>query len=247
MIDDSKGDCGFTFWKGGTMIPSCSCPRSACSRHTTPEDEPLVGYPVLVPAAEGRPIYLYVPERLRRRRSDGTACCFIFTLFLAAVVTFIVWPRSLDITVGDATLRNIHFNIKKGGSFIPQVFLDLSLDLHLQAMNHNFFGVTYENLTVSILYNDDEIAQVESSSVAVGALSSSSANATLELHSYRITSNVLKLLTDVANRAVPLQTVTTCKGYINLYILKLPLEGKAVCDLVVDPQDQLIISEVCYS
>lgn len=166
-------------------------------------------------------------------------------LAVAAVASFFLWPRTLEMTVAEMDLSKIHFNVKKGDSFIPQVFLDLTLDLRLQARNPNFFGVTYENVTVSILFEDDELAQVESFGAKLDALSTSYADATLDLHSYRIASNVLRLLADVASRAVPLQTVTTCKGYINMLFLQIPLEGKVTCNLVVNPQDEVIISQDC--
>ncbi|KAI5082624.1 hypothetical protein GOP47_0002367 [Adiantum capillus-veneris] len=221
---------------------TATCSSSTWARNASEAEEPLVGYPVLTTTVDGHPIYAYIPIRRRPYRS---ACAPILLLSLASVVSFFVWPRTLEITVTDITLRNIHFNVKKGDSLIPQVFLDLSLDVRLRARNPNFFGVTYENVTVSILFEGDEIAQVESYGAKLDALSTSYADATLELHSYCIASNVLKLLADVANKALPLQTITMCRGNINLYILKLPLEGKVTCNLVVNPQDQLIISQDC--
>lgn len=196
---------------------------SGCRRQE--QVEPLIGYPVLTSAVDGQPIYAYIPIRQRRRRPPccGT-CTIILMLAVAAAATFFLWPRTLDMTIVEMDLSKIHFNVKKGDSIIPLVFLDLTLDLRLQARNPNFFGVTYENVTVSIFFEDDEIAQVESFGAELNALSTSYANATLDIHSYRIASNVLRLLADVASKAVPLQTVTTCKGYINMLFLEIPLE-----------------------
>ncbi|MCO5579330.1 hypothetical protein L7F22_033185 [Adiantum nelumboides] len=229
------------------MISERSSERSSCTASgRASEAEPLlVGYPVLTTSTvDGHPVYAYIPIR-RRSHGGACACTLILLLFLAALISFVVWPRTLEISVADLTLRNIHFNVKKGDSFIPQVFIDLSLDVRLQAWNPNFFGVTYENVTVSILFEGDEIAQVESYGAKLDPRSSSYADATLDLHSYRVANNVLRLLADIANKALPLQTITMCKGHINLYILKLPLEGKVTCNLVVNPQEQLIASQVC--
>eukprot|EP00250_Pteridium_aquilinum_P012375 c20690_g1_i1 orf=38-772(+) len=231
---------------------SWSCPATIYpSRPASGEEaEPLIGYPVLTPTGDGQPIYAYILARPRRRRpglchTNSCTCTILLLLAVSFISAFFMWPRTIEMTVSDLTLSKIHFNIKKGDSFIPQVFLDLTLDLRLQARNPNFFGVTYENFTVSISYEDDEIAEVESYGAELDALSTSYANATLDIHSYQIASNVLRLLADIASKALPLQTVTICKGHINVLLFKLPLEGKATCNLVVNPQDQIVISQDC--
>ena len=126
----------------------------------------------------------------------------------------------------DLNLSKIHFDVKKKDkdSLIPQVYLDMSLDLLLRAWNPNFFGVTYDTLDVKILFEGDEIGQVRSNGVIMKPLSSSNVNATLDLNGYQITSNVLKLLVDIASGTLPLHTITSFNGHINMLLFRLPLE-----------------------
>ncbi|MCO5557848.1 hypothetical protein L7F22_011420 [Adiantum nelumboides] len=216
--------------------------------------EPLIGYPSV--PAEGHPVYGYPPpslpyhRRRRRCRCRGScgrvcACVCCFLLVVIAIAAFFVWPRSLNMSVDDISLGKIHFQIKREGSIIPSVYLNLTLDLKLEAENPNYFDVTYETVIVSIYYDDDELGEVESHGGNIGALSTSSVDATLELNSNQIASNVLSLLADVYNGAVPLQAVTTFDGHINVFWFKIPLEADVTCNMVIDPNGQTVVSNSC--
>lgn len=228
-------------------------PSPSPSPQEEEEAEPLIGYPAIATTVDGQPVYAYLPPTLpplrQRRRCCGRRRCAIscaaFTIFLLAlaVVAFFVWPRSLEMTVVDLNLGNINFNIVKG--VIPQVFLTITLDVRLQVRNPNFFGVTYDTVTVSILFNGDEIGEVQSQGDNFLARSTSYVDATLDLNSYQIASDVLLLVAAVDSGAVPLQTVTALDGHINLLWLELPVQGTVSCNLVVDPQEQVLLSQDC--
>lgn len=217
--------------------------------------EPLVGYPAV--PVDGHPVYSLPPPSLsyhrRRRRCCRCSgflgrvctclCCFL--LVFIAIAAFFVWPRSLDMSVDDVSLGKIHFQIKREGSIIPSVYLNLTLDLKLVAENPNYFDVTYETVIVTIYYDDDEIGQVESHGGDIGARSTSSVDAVLELNSNQIASNVLSLIADVASGAVPLQVVATFDGHIYVLCFKIPLEADVTCNLVIDPDDQVVTDQSC--
>ncbi|KAI5055263.1 hypothetical protein GOP47_0030408 [Adiantum capillus-veneris] len=242
-------------------MASASTPSAPPAYPSLSDDEaaePLVGYPAV--PVDGHPVYGYPPPFLpyhRRRRLCrcrgcswqrlgricGCLCCSL--LIFIAIVAFFVWPRSLGVSVDDISLGKIHFQIKREGSLVPSVYLNLTIDMKLEVENPNYFDVTYETVIVSIYYKDDEIGEVESHGGDIGAQSTSSVDATLELNSNQIASNVLSLLVDVYNDAVPLQAVTTFDGHLNVFWFKIPLEGDVTCNMVIDPDDQVVVSKSC--
>lgn len=246
----------FSLLLSGTMSNSTSAPLvyPSPSPQEEEEAEPLIGYPAIATTVDGQPVFAYLPPPLppfrprrrccsRRRCATSCACFSLVLLAVAAVAAFFVWPRSLEMTVMDLHLGNIHFNVVKG--LIPQVFLTITLDVRLRVRNPNFFGVTYDTVTVSILFEGDEIGDLQSQGDDFQARSTSYVDATLDLNSYQIASNVLLLVAALDNGALPLQTVTVLNGHINVLWFELPLQGMVSCNLVVDPQEQVLISQDC--
>lgn len=231
------------------LYPSLSSEEAAAAA-----EEPLIGYPAI--PVDGQPVYGYPPSlpyhRQTRRccqctrffaRTCACLCCFLVVLI--AVTAFFVWPRSLNMNVDDISLGKIHFSVKREGSVNPKVYLNLTLDLKLEAENLNYFDVTYETVITYIYYEGDEIGEVESHGGDIEARSMSFFDATLELNSDEIVSNVLSLLSDVDSGALPLQTVATFDGHMNVLWFKIPLEAEVTCNLVIDPDDQVIVSKSC--
>ncbi|KAH7298624.1 hypothetical protein KP509_25G051700 [Ceratopteris richardii] len=222
--------------------------------------DPLLGYPFttvygypsapIPPPPPQPPLFPYF-GRLRQgcgcRVYYGPVCAGLSCLIvvLIAVGAFFVWPRSLNVTVDDVSLGKIHFNVDREGSIIPRIYLNLTLNLKLEAANPNYFRVTYETLNVSIFYQDDPIGQVESDGGDIRARSKSSMDATLKLTGYEIASNILSLIADIARHAVPLQTITTFDGHIDVFSFKIPLRAHVSCNLLIDPESQSITSKSC--
>lgn len=214
-------------------------------------DEPLLGYP-----AEGQPVYGYAPSlpyhRERRRccrcnKFCGRTCgcvCFLLVI-LIAVAAFFVWPRSLSMSVDDISLGKIHFVIKREGGILPSVYLNLTINLKLEAENPNYFSATYETIIVSLYYDGDELGEVESHGGSIGRRSTSSVDAVCELNGNQIASNVLSIIADYYFGAIPVQTIVTFNGHLNVLWFKIPLEADVTCDLLIDTNTQELASTSC--
>jgi hypothetical protein len=208
------------------------------------EDLPLIiGYPVIPDTVQGQPVYAFLPSApppppqwwrrgIRRRRScfpasssSSSLCCFLaFLLLLGGALAFFAWPRSIRTSSFDLDLQKIRFSVvKREDASVVSFYLDL--DLSFQARNPNFLDFVYEDVVSTVSFQGAAIGDAQvSDGGSIDALDTSTVDASLEIDGYEISSNVSILISDIAKGSVPLRITVAFDGYIDLFLLQLPVE-----------------------
>eukprot|EP01018_Ginkgo_biloba_P015951 Gb_29536 [translate_table: standard] len=200
---------------------------------------PTDPYYVVLPPAP------YSPYRRRRRCLGYGALAIIVLLILCAGVYFF-WPSDPDIQVVRLRLNHISFKTKgKSGSFLPQLFMNISMGMTVRVWNKDYFEVDYDSIRMGIGYRGRPIGVVKSESGQLRYRSTAYVNATLDLDGIEVLHDVLYLLDDISRGELPLDTVTEFDGRIAVLFITLPLEESMSCEIVVDPDHQTIISQDC--
>lgn len=112
--------------------------------------------------------------------------------------------------------------------------------------NPDLFSLNYDALDVSIAYRGKELGFVNSTGGKVKARGSSYVNATLVVDGFEVLHDLFYLIEDVAAGKVPFDTVSTTKGELGLFFLKIPIQAKVSCEVDVNPKDQTIVHQNCY-
>eukprot|EP00249_Psilotum_nudum_P016970 c26083_g1_i3 orf=293-979(-) len=199
---------------------------------------------------DGQYPYAYLPLAPRRQNrwhlSFFLRSAFgLLAVVLVGISAFFLWPRQTGIHMTLLRLEGVHVDVKRGDSIIPRVFLDITLRLRVRVVNPNYFGVDYKSVTAVIFYNEEKLGYVDSEGGKVPARSTAYVSATLNLTGIELGRNVLSLLEDLAARRVPFSTKAHFRGRIRILFFEVPMEADVSCNLVIDPEDQAILSEDC--
>ncbi|KAH7295695.1 hypothetical protein KP509_27G061100 [Ceratopteris richardii] len=156
------------------------------------------------------------------RRCIYACICYPLLVFVG-LCAFFFWPRGFDVDLEDISLGDVDFDVDLDG-----ISLNITLDLELQADNSNFFGISYDNVALSLYYDEDLIGTVESSGGQIGARRKSSFNVSLSLSGDGLISNVITFIEDLANGSIPLRTAATFDGDIDILFFRIPLEKRRI-------------------
>jgi len=186
-----------------------------------------------------------------QRRNNGRLLTYAgygaLSIAIILVAAYFVWPSDPRIEVVRMRLNKIEWRTEKSpGSFLPRVFLDLSMGLTVKVTNRDYLGVYYDHVKVGIAYRGEKIGRVTSErSAYIPPRGTAYVDATLDVHGIQVLADVLYLLEDIARGHIPLQTVTDFDGYIRLFSLKVPLQAIMSCEIVVDTNEQTILRKDC--
>lgn len=196
------------------------------------------------------PHYVLIPGSPRRARDSKSSVLWrAFKVFLLAlllvVLGYFLFPRETQVEVKTISLQGISLHVGDKTSLIPTVYMDVSLDLRLKIINSNFFGVLYDKLVVEIFYRGDNLGSVESRGGEVPSRSMVMATAKLELLGAPLLNHAAALISDVANREVPMQTVTYFNGAVEMFSLRPKIKVKVYCNIIMDPIDKEVLNKTC--
>lgn len=209
------------------------------------EEYAVYGYPT-------EPCYVILdsappPQRRINGRLLTYAGYGALSIVIILVAAYFVWPSDPRIEVVRMRLNKIKWRTETApGSFLPRVFLDLSMGLTVKVTNRNYLGVYYDHVNVGISYRGEKIGRVTSErSAYIPPRGTTYVDATLDVHGIQVLADVFYLLEDIARGHIPLQTVTDFDGNIRLFSLKVPLQAIMSCEIVVDTNEQIILREEC--
>jgi len=186
-----------------------------------------------------------------QRRSNGRLLTYAgygaLSIVIILVAAYFVWPSDPRIEVVRMRLNKIDWRTEKSpGSFLPRVFLDLSMGLTVKVTNRDYLGVYYDHVKVGIAYRGEKIGQVTSENSAyIPPRGTAYVDATLDIHGIQVLADVIYLLEDIARGRIPLRTVTDFDGYIRLFSLKVPLQAIMSCEVDVDTNEQTVLRQEC--
>jgi hypothetical protein len=194
-----------------------------------------------------------------KKRSNNLPCCCgsswsllstvlgaVLLLVLISGAVYVLWPMSPEIEIKNWKLNGVSIGGKQeSGSVVPTVQLNVSLDLLIQMHNPNYVGGMYDLLTVQICYRGVEIGVVQSERVSIKAQSTVNFTATVDLEGHEILDKAKELWIDVSKGELPLTTLTTVDGAVQFLFIKPHVQVALACNLVVDPKEQVLLSEDC--
>lgn len=209
------------------------------------EEHTVYGYPT-------EPYYVILDSApAPQRRSNGRfltyAVCGALSIVMIAVAAYFLWPSDPRIEVVRIRLNKIDWRTEKSsGSFLPHLFLDLSMGLTVKVKNRDYLGVYNDYLKVGIAYRGEKIGRVTSvNSAYIPPRGTAYVDATLDIEGFQVLADVIYLLEDIAHGHIPLQTITNFDGYIRLFSLKVPLQAIMSCEVVVDTNQQTVLRQEC--
>jgi hypothetical protein len=86
---------------------------------------------------------------------------------------------------------------------------------------------------------------VQSERVSIKAQSTVNFTATVDLEGHEILDKAKELWIDVSKGELPLTTLTTVDGAVQFLFIKPHVQVALACNLVVDPKEQVLLSEDC--
>ncbi|XP_062010614.1 uncharacterized protein LOC133727003 isoform X1 [Rosa rugosa] len=175
-------------------------------------------------------------ERRRLRLCVSTTVAFV----LLSAAAFFLFPSDPALE-----LARIHLN-HVGVHSSPKLTLDLSFWLTIRVRNRDFFSLDYDSLVVKIGYRGRELGFVSSAGGRVRARGSSYVNATLVLDGLEVIHDVFYLLEDLARGVIPFDTDTEVDGTVGLFVFKIPIKGRASCEVYVNTNNQTVVRQDCY-
>jgi len=209
------------------------------------EDYTVYGYPT-------EPCYVILdsappPPRRGDVRLLTYAGYGVLSIVIILVAAYFVWPSDPRIEVVRMGLNKIEWRPEKfPGSFLPRIFLNLSMELTVKVTNKDYLGVYYDHVNVGIAYRGEKIGRVTSENSAyIPPRGTAYVDATLDIHGIQVLADVIYLLEDIARGHIPLQTVTDFDGYIRLFSLKVPLQAIMSCEVDVDTNEQTVLRQEC--
>lgn len=224
------------------MAPA-SNPRS----NPVPSQEAYTyGYPadtyyVVLPPAP------HLHNRLRSRRLLAYAASLVVSLglFLGAAF-YLFWPSQPGIQVIGVNFNNFSFQTaSQPGSLVPRLFLNISMDMVLKVHNKDYYSLEYDSLDVGLGYRGRRIGVVESEGGYLPARHTAYVNSTLDLDGIEVLHDVVYLLKDLVSKELPLDTVAAFNGSVSVLFTKIPIEEVVSCAVVVNPDNQTILSQDC--
>lgn len=144
-------------------------------------------------------------------------CCASILLFLVAAA-YIIWPSDPELSVVRLKLDRLHFRT------LPQISLDVTLDLTVKVRNKDFYSIDYDSLFVAIGYRGERLGNMTSDGGHIRARGSSYVNATLQLDGVEVLSEVIFLLEDLAKGSITFDTVSEISGKLGLFFFDLTLK-----------------------
>lgn len=209
------------------------------------EEYTVYGYPT-------EPCYVILdsappPQRRINGRLLTYAGYGALSIIIILVAAYFVWPSDPRIEVVRMHLNKVEWKTEKSpGSFLPRIFLDLSMGLTVKVTNRDYLGVYYDHVKVGIAYRGEKIGRVTSEKSAyIPPRGTKYVDATLDVHGIQVLTDVIYLLEDIARGHIPLQTVTDFDGHIRLLSLKVPLQAIMSCEIDVDTNEQTILRQDC--
>lgn len=225
-------------------MPPAGAPRS----NPTARQEPYAyGYPadpyyvVLPPAPQ-----LHVRRRRRLRLVAYAAALVICLGLLLGGAFYFFWPSQPEIQVSHTQFNDMNFQtIPNPGSDVPYLFMNTSMNMFLQIKNTDFFNVWYDSVNVGLGYRGQMIGVFESEGGRLAARQTVYLNSTLELYGTEVSNDVGNFLEDLARKELPLDTVAEFSGGIRLLYAKFSLKKAVSCEVVVNPDNQTVLSQDC--
>lgn len=222
-------------------------PASTSRSNPVPFQEPYsYGYPanayyVVLPPAP----HLHSRRRSRRLLAYAAALVVSLGLFLGAAFYFF-WPTQPVIQVIRVNFNTINFQTApQPGSVVPRLFMNISMDMALKVNNKDYFSLEYDSLDVGLGYRGRRIGVVESEGGRLPARHTAYVNSTLELDGVEILHDSVYLLEDLVRKELPLYTVAEFNGSVRVLLVKVPLKKVVSCEVVVNPDNQTILSQDC--
>jgi hypothetical protein len=186
----------------------------------------------------------------------GRCCAFspsivivtvILVMLVGSITTagFVFWPTPLDVQAKEWKLNGISIVTKETKSILPSYQLNVSLNVLVEIKNPNYAGVVYDNVTVRIVYRGDDLGQVKAEGSRIEARSTANHTATVNLKGNEILNDAKQLMEDYSDGKLPLTTYTAFDGSIQFWFVKPLLKVTVACDLVLNPEDETILSQEC--
>ncbi|WCJ42445.1 Late embryogenesis abundant (LEA) hydroxyproline-rich glycoprotein family [Euphorbia peplus] len=162
------------------------------------------------------------------------------TILLLSAAVFFLYPSDPTLHVSRISLHHIKIHP------YPKPTLDLSFTLLVKVRNRDFFSLDYNTLDVSVGYRGRELGVVRSNGGKVRARGTSYVNATLELNGLEVIYDVFYLIEDLARGVVPFDTASKVDGELGVLFFKVPIQGRASCEIYVNTTDETIVREDCF-
>ncbi|URE37476.1 Late embryogenesis abundant protein [Musa troglodytarum] len=217
-----------------------------------PPTEPCYGVPAAAAALQEPyfpepPAYVLLPFYPRRHRRRGCChCCgsllsSAFLLVILCSAAFSLWPSDPQLTV--ARLRFDDLRVTPP----PFATIDVVLSVDLMVRNPDFFALDYRSVVVSIGYRGRPLGSVTAGGGHIRARGVSYVHAMLDLDGIRVLNDAIYLIEDLSRGSLPLDTVTEVQGRMRLFFFDVPVQGNISCALNVNPENQEVIHQDCYS
>ncbi|XP_065850664.1 uncharacterized protein [Euphorbia lathyris] len=165
---------------------------------------------------------------------------FTFSVILLSAAVFFLYPS--DPTLQVSRIRLNHIQVHS----YPKFTLDVSFSLLVKVRNRDFFSLDYDTLDVSVGYRGRELGVVRSRGGKLRARGSSFVNATLDLNGLEIIYDVFYLVEDLARGVIPFDTTSKVNGELGVFLFKVPIKGRASCEIYVNTTDETIVREDCF-
>ncbi|CAL0323984.1 unnamed protein product [Lupinus luteus] len=202
-----------------------------------------------LPSNPNSPNYPYPPSQnvvvllpsYHRHRNRNL--CFLFSiiaLLLIAAATFFLYPSDPKIHLARIRLNRVAIRAK------PKPVLDISFSITVQALNKDFFSLSYDSLAVSVGYRNREIGFVSSGGGEIKARGSSYIDATLSVDGFEVIYDAFYLIEDLAKGVIPFDTSTRFEGKLGLFFFNVPLKATVSCEVYVNINNQTIAHQDCY-
>lgn len=202
---------------------------------------PADTYYVVLPPAP----HLHNRRRSRRLLAYAASLVVSLGLFLGAAF-YLFWPSQPNIQAIGFRFNNFSFQTaSQPGSVVPRLFLNISMGMFLKVHNRDYFSLEYDSLDVGLGYRGRGIGVVNSEGGYLPARRTGYVNSTLDLDGIEVLHDVVYLLEDLVRKELPFDTVVAFNGSVSVLFTKIPLQEVVSCEVVVNPDNQTILSQDC--
>ncbi|KAL5553196.1 hypothetical protein UlMin_040597 [Ulmus minor] len=126
----------------------------------------------------------------------------IAALILLASIIFIFWPSDPEVKIVCLRIKSLQIHTR------PHVAIDLSIFMTVRVHNINIYSMDYSAMNVAVGYIGKILGHVRSGGGHMRAKGSSYEDVEMEFDGVEVFFDVMFLLEDLAECAIPFQTVT---------------------------------------